>query len=105
MRDVLQVSEVSQGSAGGAGGAGGGGTTNSLVETMLELPIFHSEWVLWLLLGLSVLSVAVILERWRFYRARRLDVESVASALAQRLDEGDVQAAILVLQRHDTLET
>jgi len=38
----------------------------SLVQTLLELPIFRSEWVLYLLLGLSVLSIAVMLERWEF---------------------------------------
>ena len=38
---------------------------SSIVQTLLGLPIFHSEWVLYLLLGLSLLSIAVMIERWK----------------------------------------
>ena len=41
-----------------------------LVQTLLGLPIFRSEWVLYLLLALSVISVGVMLERWIFYTRR-----------------------------------
>ena len=49
--------------------------TGSLIQTLLGLPIFKSEWVLGLLLALSLASIAVILERWAFYRRRRIDVD------------------------------
>ncbi len=77
----------------------------SLVQTLLGLPIFRSEWVLWLLIALSLVSVGVMLERWFFYRARRIDIDAVRDALAKALDKGDFQAAAAVLQKHDSLET
>jgi biopolymer transport protein ExbB len=80
-------------------------TTESLVQTILGLPIFQSEWVLWLLLALSVISIGAIIERWYFYRSHAVDVERIAASLAQRLEEGDVQAAAMALGRHDALET
>ena len=49
-----------------------------LVQRLLSLPVFRSEWVLWLLLALSLLSVAVMVERWFFYRRRKIDFEAVS---------------------------
>jgi biopolymer transport protein ExbB/TolQ len=80
-------------------------TTDSLVQTILGLPLFQSEWVLWLLLALSVISIGAIIERWYFYRSHAVDIERIAAALAQRLEEGDIQAAAMALDRHDSLET
>ncbi len=77
----------------------------SLVQTLLELPIFRSEWVLYLLLGLSVLSIAVMLERWEFYRRRAIDIDAVRADLAKALDKGDFAAAAALLARHDSLAT
>jgi biopolymer transport protein ExbB/TolQ len=79
--------------------------SNSLVQTLLGLPIFHSEWVLWLLLALSVISVGLILERWVFYRLHTIDVDAIRKALTTELDRGDYAAAVNLLQARDTLET
>lgn len=78
---------------------------SSIVRALLGLPIFHSEWVLYLLLALSLLSIAVMLERWLFYRRRRIDVDAVEHALAKALAHGDFEAAADVLSKHDVLET
>jgi biopolymer transport protein ExbB len=67
--------------------------------------VFRSEWVLWLLLGLSVISVGVMLERWVFYRRHAIDADTVRADLAKTLDRGDFAGAAAVLQRHDALET
>ena len=79
--------------------------SSSLVQTILGLPIFRSEWVLYLLLALSLVSVAVMLERWIFYLRRRIDVDAVRDVLAKALDKGDYAAAAAELGRHDALET
>jgi biopolymer transport protein ExbB/TolQ len=80
-------------------------TTNDLVQTILGLPIFHSEWVLYLLIVLSVISIGVIVERWRFYHRHAVDVDALGAALVQDLDKGDIEAAAGMLRRHDSLET
>lgn len=80
-------------------------STSSIVQTILGLPIFRSEWVLYLLIVLSVLSVAVMLERWIFYTRRRIDIDAIRDALSKSLDRGDYAAAATALGQHDALET
>ena len=47
---------------------------------------FGAGWVMWLLIGLSVLSVAVILERAWFFYSLRDDLDSLANDLRRALD-------------------
>ncbi len=79
--------------------------SSSLVRTILGLPIFKTEWVLYLLIGLSVVSIGVMIERWFFYRRRAIDVDGIRDALATSLDAGDLDAAAAGLQAYDSLET
>jgi biopolymer transport protein ExbB/TolQ len=79
--------------------------TGSFVQTIIGLPIFRSEWVLYLLLALSVISIGVMLERWAFYRRRRVDVDAVRDSLTRALERGDFKMAAAVLREHDALET
>ena len=79
--------------------------TGTLIQTLLELPVFESEWVLWLLIGLSLVSIAVIIERVIFYGRHKINADSVRVELSRSLDKGDFQAAATALKRHDSLET
>lgn len=79
--------------------------SGGLIQTLLGLPIFRSEWVLWLLLALSVVSIGVMVERFFFYRSRRIDADAVRAALTKRLDVGDYAGAADVLKKHDALAT
>jgi biopolymer transport protein ExbB/TolQ len=76
-----------------------------LVGVLLGLPIFHAEWVLWLLIGLSFASVGVMLERWWFYRSHQVEVEVIRDELNRLLDAGDLEKAAAFLGQHDSLET
>ncbi|MGD8861112.1 MAG: MotA/TolQ/ExbB proton channel family protein [Myxococcales bacterium] len=78
---------------------------HGLIATLLELPIFRAEWVLWLLLGLSLASVAVMVERYLFYRKHAIDVDAVRKRLMELLDAGDLAGAAEYLQGFDSLET
>lgn len=79
--------------------------TEGLVQRLLSLPVFRSEWVLWLLLALSLLSVAVMVERWFFYRRRKIDFEAIKNEFGKALDQGDFDGAAKLLGKYDTLET
>jgi biopolymer transport protein ExbB/TolQ len=76
-----------------------------LVQRLLSLPVFRSEWVLWLLLTLSFLSVAVMVERWFFYRRRKINFEAVKDEFTKALDKGDFDAAAKLLAKHNSMET
>jgi biopolymer transport protein ExbB len=64
-----------------------------LTERILSFTLLGSEWVLWLLIGLSVLSVAVMVERAFFLSAGKLDFEALGKDLLRFLRDGDVVGA------------
>jgi len=64
-----------------------------LTERLLNLTLVGSEWVLWLLIGLSILSVAVMVERAIHLSGKRIDLESLGKEIVARLGEGDTGAA------------
>jgi biopolymer transport protein ExbB/TolQ len=79
--------------------------SSGLIPTLLALPIFRAEWVLWLLFLLSLASVAVMLERWLFYRTHAIDAQAVRAKLSDLLAQGDYQGAADYLEKYDSLET
>lgn len=79
--------------------------SSGLVDTLLGLPIFQTEWVLWLLIALSLASVAVMAERFLFYKKHTVDALEIRSKLSRLLDEGNLQKAADYLASFDSLET
>ena len=79
--------------------------SEGLIATLLGLPIFQAEWVLWLLLALSVATLAVMAERFVFYRRHRVDTEAIRAELSRLLARGDFDAAAEYLERFDSLQT
>ena len=76
-----------------------------LVHALMGLPVFQAEWILWLLIGLSLVSVAIMLERLFFFYRHRVDIDTVQHALSTRLDAGDYEDAAQYLKGYDSLET
>ena len=64
-----------------------------IVEKLLKIALLGSTWVLWLLLGLSVLSVGAILERWVWFRRHRDDLDGLRRRVEDALLRDDVVAA------------
>jgi biopolymer transport protein ExbB len=65
-----------------------------LTERILGFTLLGSEWVLWLLIGLSVLSVTVMVERAVYFRANAGgDLDALGRELAQRLKTDDLEGA------------
>jgi biopolymer transport protein ExbB len=63
-----------------------------LTERILGFTLLGSEWVLWLLIGLSVVSVAVMVER-AFFLSGGGDADALARELGSLLKKGDLPAA------------
>src|SRR3954466_16254695 len=63
-----------------------------LTERILGFTLLGSAWVLWLLIGLSVVSVAIMVERAVYLRARG-DADALARELSTLLKGGDVDGA------------
>src|SRR5690348_18486158 len=70
-------------------------TTDTTIDaTILDIMLrAGSRWVLWLLLLLSLVAVAIMIERLWFYIAERRPHAQIAAALAALRDQGPKQAA------------
>ncbi|MBI4820325.1 MAG: MotA/TolQ/ExbB proton channel family protein [Deltaproteobacteria bacterium] len=75
-----------------------------LEQAIVAIANLGATWVLWLLLLLSLVSVAIMIERLVFYAQRRLNVDAIASALSKKLLEKDVEGAKALFQNSDALE-
>jgi biopolymer transport protein ExbB len=80
-------------------------SSSGLVGALVGLPIFEAEWVLWLLIVLSLISVAIMVERWIFFRSHSVDIHAIRLQLNQLLGKGDYSAAADYLAKFDSLET
>jgi biopolymer transport protein ExbB/TolQ len=77
----------------------------NLVEWLQRLMTnFGATWVMWLLLGLSVVSVAIMLERAWFYHSLRDDTEKLARELRERLRKDDFEGARRLLDASPSAE-
>jgi biopolymer transport protein ExbB/TolQ len=56
------------------------------------LDLVGAEWVMWLLIAMSIMTVACIIERWRFLVVRRVDMENTWKFLLQKIDSQDKDA-------------
>lgn len=66
----------------------------NLVERAKDLMVTTgAEWVLWLLLALSIGSIAIIIERMLKLRVLRVDMDEVRSVLSQALRQGGFEKA------------
>src|ERR1700712_3065681 len=75
-----------------------------IVDRLLKVALAGSTWVLWLLLALSVVSFAAMLERWLFFRRHKDDVDSLRSRVGKFLAKGDVAAAKAALSKSPSIE-
>jgi biopolymer transport protein ExbB/TolQ len=75
-----------------------------VVKYLLKVAMLGSAWVMYLLLALSVASIAVMVERWVFFRKRGVGGEELCDALIDLLERGDRAEAEGLLQRHASIE-
>jgi biopolymer transport protein ExbB len=77
----------------------------NLVEWLQRLMTnFGAEWVMWMLIGLSVISVAIMLERVWFYVSLREDLPTLANRLRDSLRKGDLGQAQKSLEASPSAE-
>jgi biopolymer transport protein ExbB len=65
----------------------------NITEKFLAFTLFGAEWVLWLLIGLSVISVAIMIERAWYFITHAVDVNELSSDLRRLLGAGKLQEA------------
>jgi biopolymer transport protein ExbB/TolQ len=75
-----------------------------LVERLSGIALLGSTWVLYLLLFLSVVSMASALERWVFFARRSEDLGALSSRFSEALEVEDFDRARQVLRESRSLE-
>lgn len=63
-----------------------------LIERLTKLALLGSSWVLYLLLILSVTSIATMVERWVYFARRSGDLEHLRKNVLTQLDEANIEA-------------
>jgi biopolymer transport protein ExbB len=75
-----------------------------LATRMSSLADFGARWVLWLLFALSVIAIAIIIERAVLFFSSRDDVSKLRRELRRLLDAGDEKQARLRLEASPSYE-
>jgi biopolymer transport protein ExbB len=61
-----------------------------IVTTFVDFALLGAEWVLWLLVALSVLSIGVMIDRFLWMRGRDIDAETFVVALRKAWRQGEI---------------
>jgi biopolymer transport protein ExbB/TolQ len=64
-----------------------------LTSLFLRLTYVGAEWVLWVLLMLSIISIALMVERWLYFFRTRINTDELAAGLDEQLRARNVQGA------------
>jgi len=70
-----------------------------LTERLLEYSLMGAEWVLWLLVALSLVSFAVVIDRVLLYLRTREQMSTLEPALLEAMTRCDLHAAKQAVQR------
>jgi len=76
-----------------------------IVHKLLGITLFGSAWVLWLLIGLSILSVAIMIERFLYFRKSDLDFPEFSAKLAKALLAGDPTEVVKLCAQSPAIES
>lgn len=78
--------------------------TQQLVERLQRFASGGGGWVLWLMIALSVVSIAIMFERFIYFATKRDDVDSLTHKLVALLRGGDVAGATELLKKSKSIE-
>jgi biopolymer transport protein ExbB len=85
--DALRVAEPAPGVAPGKE------HQMSITETFKSFTLLGAEWVMWVLVALSVVSIAIMIERILYFAGQRPNVGVLVADLRKALAGGDLAAA------------
>ena len=75
-----------------------------LMQKLVLIAPLVARTVLYVLIGLSVLSIGVIIERWWFFRRRRDNVQELSDRVRKALARGDLTEAKKILAASRSIE-
>ena len=76
-----------------------------IVHKLLGITLFGSAWVLWLLIGLSILSVSIMIERFLYFRKSEVDFPEFSGKLSKALLANDPTEIVKLCAQSPALES
>jgi len=76
----------------------------NIQERLTAFALLGATWVMWLLIGVSVISVAIMLERAYFFVATRDNIDTLRKDLLELLRRGDLAGARKRMQKSRSFE-
>src|SRR5258705_13923511 len=64
-----------------------------LTQLFLKLTYVGAEWVMWILLLVSIISIALMVERWLYFFRTKIDGDELAARLDEQLRARNLQGA------------
>jgi len=75
-----------------------------MIELFLKIALFGDVWVLYLLLAASILSLAVMADRWWAFATQKGDLALLLDGLAEKLEAHDLGGATALAQASPRVE-
>ena len=75
-----------------------------LMQKLVFVAPIIARIILYLLMGLSVLSIGIIIERWWYFRKRRDDLDALSEELRRMLAAADIDAVRKLLKSSPSVE-
>jgi biopolymer transport protein ExbB/biopolymer transport protein TolQ len=75
-----------------------------VMQKLVFVASITASAVLYILLGLSVISIGVIIERWWFFRRRREDIDTLSDGLRKLLAKRDLSSARKLMASSPSVE-
>jgi biopolymer transport protein ExbB len=76
----------------------------NIQERLTAFALLGATWVMWLLIGLSVISIAIMLERAYYFLSTRDDIDALRTDLLKLLRGGDLAGAKKRLAQSPSVE-
>lgn len=76
-----------------------------LTHLFLNMTLMGAEWVLWVLILLSFLSIGIVVDRFLYFQRQQVDGVALAENLSQCLRAGNLQAAWELVANGDNIES
>jgi len=77
----------------------------SIVQKLLGITLLGSAWILWLLIGLSILSVSIMIERFFYFRKSDINFPQFSEKLSKVLMSGDATEIVKLCAQSQALES
>ena len=65
----------------------------NIIDSFLSFALLGAEWVMWILVALSLISITIMIERAVYFFGQRPDVTELIATLGSLLERGDVSGA------------